>query len=145
MVFAVSLWLVTRGRRMRVSGVESVLAEDVRAPIVYLRPFGVDRVEIGKRMSSRVRISLREGFEMTYEERLARTLRKIGPFVAVGDPTERLPLLGAARMYAADEDWQEKVDELTARASVVLLHAGEWDGLALGGPSRDRARCARSV
>ena len=55
------------------------------------------------------------GFEKTYEERLARTLRKVGPFVAVGDPTERLPLLGAARMYAADEEWQETVDELTAR------------------------------
>jgi hypothetical protein len=69
-------------------------------------------------------------FEKTYEERLARTLRKLGPFVAVGDPTERLPLLGAARMYAADEDWRETVDELTARAGVVLLQAGEGDGLA---------------
>ena len=81
-------------------------------------------------MSSRVRISPRKGFEKTYEERLARTLRKVGPFVAVGDPTERLPLLGAARMYAADEEWQETVDELTDRAGVVLLHAGEGDGLA---------------
>ncbi len=77
-VFAVSLWLVTRGRRMRVSGAESVLAEDVRAPIVYLRPFGADRAEIARRLSSRVRISPREGFEKTYEERLARTLRTIG-------------------------------------------------------------------
>jgi hypothetical protein len=129
-VFAVSLLLVTRGRRMRVGGAERVLAADARAPIVYLRPFGADRAEIAKRMSSRVRISPRERFEKTYEERLARTLRKIGPFVAVGDPTERLPLLGAARMYAADEDWRETVDELTARAGVVLLQAGEGDGLA---------------
>jgi hypothetical protein len=129
-VFVVSLALVTRGRRMRVGGAERVLAEDLRAPIVYLRPFGVDRAEIARRMSSRARISPREGFEKTYEERLARTLRKVGPFVAVGDPTERLPLLGAARMYAADEDWQETVDELTARAGVVLLQAGESEGLA---------------
>jgi hypothetical protein len=55
-------------------------------------------------------------------------LRKIGPFVAVGDPTERLPLLGAARMYAADEDWQATVGELIGRAGVVLLHTGESDG-----------------
>jgi hypothetical protein len=128
-VFLVSLALVTRGRRMRAGGADRVLVEDVRPPIVYLRPFGVDQAEIGRRMSSRVRISLREGFEKTYEERLARTLREVGPFVAVGDPTERLPLLGAARTYAADEDWQETVDELTARAGVVLLHAGASAGL----------------
>jgi hypothetical protein len=128
--FAVSLWVFTLGRRMRVSGAERVLAEDVRAPIVYLRPFGADRAQIANRMSSRVRISPREGFEKTYEERLARTLRAIGPFVAVGDPTERLPLPGALRMYAADEEWQETVDGLTGRAGVVILHAGAGDGFA---------------
>jgi hypothetical protein len=129
-VYAVALWLFTLGRRMRVSGAERVLAEDVRAPIAYLRPFGADRAEIARRWSSHVRISPREGFEKSYEERLARTLRKVGPFVAVGDPTERLPLPGAVRMYAADEEWQETVDELTGRAGVVILHAGEGDGLA---------------
>jgi hypothetical protein len=130
-VLAVSLALVTRGRRMRIGGAEPVLtAEDAQAPIVYLRPFGADRAEIAKRMWSRVRISPRERVEKTYEERLARTLRKIGPFVAVGDPAERLPLLGAARMYAADEEWQAAVDELIGHAGVVLLHAGEGEGLA---------------
>ena len=55
--------------------------------------------------SSRVRPSPWELY-ITHEQRLARTLRKVGPFVAVGDPTEELPLLGAARVYAADEAWQ---------------------------------------
>ena len=81
---------------------------------------------------------------MTHEQRLARTLRKVGPFVAVGDPTEELPQLGAARVYAADEDWQTTVDELTARAGAVLLQTGDSDGLAwevdhvvaLGAPER---------
>jgi hypothetical protein len=127
---AVSVWVVTRGRRMRASEAGRVLAEDVRAPIVYLRPFGTDRAVISRRLSSRVRISLRESYESRYEERLARALHEVGPFVAVGDPTERLPQPGAARMYAADEEWQETVDELTGRAGVVILHAGEGDGLA---------------
>jgi hypothetical protein len=127
-VTAVSLVLVARGRRMRLGGAERVLTEDARAPIVYLRPFGADRAEIAKRMSSRVRIAPSERVVKTYEERLARALRKIGPFVAVGDPAERLPLLGAGRMYAADEDWQATVGELIGRAGVVLLHTGEGDG-----------------
>src|SRR5205814_5687880 len=95
-VFVVSFGLVTFGRRIRAGGAERVLARDARAPIVYLRPFRADGAEFAKRMWSRVRISPLEAYE-TYEQRLARTLRKIGPFVAVGDPTERLPLLGAAR------------------------------------------------
>jgi hypothetical protein len=33
-------------------------------------------------------------------------------------------------VYAADEEWQETVDELTDRAGVLILHAGEGDGLA---------------
>jgi hypothetical protein len=115
---------------MRVGRAERVLAADARAPIVFLRPFGVDQAEIASRWSSRVRVSPRKGFEKTYEERLAHTLRKVGPFVAVGNSTERLPLLGAARTYAADEDWRETVDDLSARAGVVLLHAGDGDGLA---------------
>src|SRR6185295_6816763 len=53
-----------------------------------------------------------------------------GPFVAVGNPTEELPVLGAARVYATDEAWQMTVDELTARAGVVLLQAGESEGVA---------------
>jgi hypothetical protein len=130
LAYTVLLWLFTRGRRMRVSGAERVLAEDVREPIVYLRPFGTDRAEIARRLSSWVRISPREGFEKSYEQRLARTLRKIGPLVAVGDPTERLPLPGAARLYAADEEWQGRVDELAGRAGVVILHSGDGDGLA---------------
>ena len=128
-VFAVSIWLFNLGRRMRVGEAEHVLAADVRAPIVYLRPFGADKTQIVNRLISRVRISPREGFEKTYEERLARTLRKVGPVVAVGDPTERLPLTGALRMYATDEKWQMTVDELTDRAGVMILHAGEGDGL----------------
>ena len=66
-----------------------VLAEEVRAPIAYLRPFGADRAVISRRLSSRMRISLRESYESRYEERLARALHEVGPFVAVGDPTER--------------------------------------------------------
>ena len=129
-IYAVMLWVFTLGRRMRISEAEPALAKDDRDPIAYLRPFGTDRAEIARRLSSWVRISPREGFEKTYEQRLARTLHKIGPLVAVGDPTERLPLLGAARMYARDEEWHQKVDELAGQAGVVILHAGEGEGLA---------------
>jgi hypothetical protein len=139
-----TLWLVTKGRRIRARGGERALADDSRAPIVYLRPFDADGAQIATAWSSRVRMSFWDQYGTTYEERLARILRKVGPFVAVGNPTEDLPLLGAERLYAADEAWQTTVDDLTAGAGVVLLQAGESEGLAwevhhvvaLGAPER---------
>lgn len=124
-----STWVIKRGRRMRIAAGESVLAEDERAPIVFLRPFDADDSESDRSWSSRVRASPWERY-ITHEERLARTLRKVGPFMTVGDPTEELPQLGAARVYVADEDWRVKVEDWTARAGVVLLQTGESEGLA---------------
>jgi hypothetical protein len=135
--------LIKRGRRMRVAAGESVLAEDERAPIVFLRSFDDDGSESDRSWSSRVRASPWERY-ITHEQRLARTLRKVGPFKTVGDPTEELPQLGAARVYATDEDWQVTVEDWIAHAGVVLLQTGESEGLswevehavALGTPER---------
>lgn len=124
-----STWVIKRGRRMRIAAGESVLAEDERAPIVFLRPFDDDGSESDRSWSSRVRASPWERY-ITHEQRLARTLRKVGPFETVGDPTEELPQLGATRMYATDEDWQATVEKWTAHAGVVLLQTGESEGLA---------------
>jgi hypothetical protein len=137
-------WQVIRyGRRMRARDAARVLAADARAPVLYLRPFAADGKQIASAWSSRVRSSPWEWY-ISHEQRLARTLRKVGPVVAVGDPTEDVPELGAVRMYAADEDWQVKVEELSARAGVVLLQTGASQGLgwelghviSLGAPER---------
>ena len=53
----------------------------------------------------------------------------MGPFVAVGKPGEKLPELGAARMYLQDSEWKDKVHDLMSRASLVVLRAGRTDGL----------------
>jgi hypothetical protein len=50
-------------------------------------------------------------------------LKEIGPVIALGDPSERLPTLGIARMYVG-EDWQQKVTDLVRRAQLVVLRPG---------------------
>jgi hypothetical protein len=77
-VTAVSLALVTRGRRMRVGAAEGLLAGDAAAPVVYLRPFGADGAEIVRRMSSRTRIPPSGRFVTTYEDWQARVGDLIG-------------------------------------------------------------------
>ena len=48
----------------------------------------------------------------------------MGPFIAIGDPGERIPELGASRSYLPDDDWQETVKALMLKAKRILLLAG---------------------
>lgn len=118
-----SSMLMTRGRRMRAPDAERTLARDVRPPIVYLRPFHFDR-------TSRVAAAHSALFKKTHEQRLARALRGVGPFVALGDPSETFPDLGADRLYPDQARWQQAVEGLTRTAGTIVLHVGDSPGLA---------------
>lgn len=62
------------------------------------------------------------------EEHLADILRPVGPLVAVGAPGERLPHVGAVRMYLPREAWQEPVRELMRRSRLTVLTLGTSEG-----------------
>ena len=62
------------------------------------------------------------------EEHVAEILRPVGPLVAVGAPGERLPHVGAARMYLPREGWQEPVRELMRRSRLTALTLGTSEG-----------------
>jgi hypothetical protein len=98
---------------------DSVRAEAARtaaAPVLYLRSF-TDDTRAGRRYGA-----------LTEEEQLAKSLAWVGPVLAVGRPDEALPQVGAQRIYLAHEDWQTRVDELMARARLVLLRTGSSEG-----------------
>jgi hypothetical protein len=59
------------------------------------------------------------------EEQLAGYMRKLGPFVAIGKPGERLALGGASRAYVDNEHWQETVLTLIKEAQIVVLQPGD--------------------
>ncbi|MEM1296020.1 MAG: hypothetical protein AAGH89_11690 [Verrucomicrobiota bacterium] len=99
------------GRKHMATGGEEALSGDSRPPILYLRSFADDKTVYLE------------------EEQLAGVFGPAGPFVAIGRPGERLPQLGAARLYVADEDWQDRVLELMQRAQLVVLFGGETPGL----------------
>jgi hypothetical protein len=121
--------LLIRGRRMRAKTAERTLETDARPPIVYLRPFDVDRVNF--RAARYEGLALAFPFKQkTYEQRVAEALRHVGPFVALGDPTEELPTLGADRLYADDAEWQPIIKDWTKRAGAIFLHVGDSDGFS---------------
>jgi hypothetical protein len=109
MVFAARRRMVPEGR--------ALLERDRRPPILYLRSFTADEAESGNPDSG-------GAIWGTYEERLFRSMRRYGPVVAIGRPSEPMPPLGGARMYVDDADWKDVVKELAAKAQLVVLRPG---------------------
>ena len=63
------------------------------------------------------------------EQELAFIFQRVGPVVAIGKPGERLPELGAARVYVSHESWQQTVLEMLERSSLVLARVGASPGV----------------
>lgn len=99
------------GSRHLQPSASELLATDPRPPVLYLRSFS-NETTVGDE-----------------ELAISRALEELGPFVAIGRPGERLPQLGAARMYLTDDSWQGEVQSLMARARFVIVAAGDTPGL----------------
>jgi hypothetical protein len=135
----------------------TVLKEDGRPPVVYLRSFEDDVEEsliprsglsvlFGLVLPSDVRrlpLWQRVIFELhplrllrslsgrvtpTTELQLAGYFREFGPFVAIGKPGEKLATVGADRMYVTNEVWQQTVIDLLNRSKYVVLQAAGTKG-----------------
>jgi len=108
------VWCRRIGRRILAVQAFDVRRNDSRPPILYLRSFQFDQSLL----------PVETLIPMTYEERLARRLNKVGPFVAIGRPGELLPELGAQRVYVGHDSWQQQVTDLMQCAGAVLVAAG---------------------
>jgi hypothetical protein len=106
---------------------EALTQSDPRPPVVYLRSFQDDRVTDEGSINHRMVSFL--GALNSEEEDLAAVLSEIGPCIAVGHPGERLPQVGAARMYLRDAEWRDRVSQLMSSARLVAIRAGHTDGL----------------
>jgi hypothetical protein len=134
--------LIARARQHMAVPPDELLRRDGRAPVVYLRSFGTDLEMAPGSNALEVRRSralswgvLDPDFwtaqrEWTFEEVLCRALGELGPVIALGRPGEPLPLLGAARKYVADRDWQSEVLDMVRTARLVCLVVGSSEGLS---------------
>jgi hypothetical protein len=65
----------------------------------------------------------------TYEEIICRGVSYVGPIVAIGQPGELLPKLGAARKYVTHSLWREEVGRLLRECQLACLMIGTSKGL----------------
>jgi TM2 domain-containing membrane protein YozV len=111
-------------------------ARDPRPPVIYLRSFHQDDelLPVAGGRLRRIWQSIAP-FVIQYtavagpEQELAMILHRLGPVIAIGKPGERLPELGAARLYVGNDRWRSTVDDLLKEAGLVLIRAGTTPSL----------------
>ncbi|MDQ3802307.1 MAG: hypothetical protein M3416_00400 [Acidobacteriota bacterium] len=115
LTYKLTAWLSNKYRerqRKTVVSAQDLLSRDARPYVLYLRSFKDD--ETTSRLSNL----------STEEQELATVMLEIGPFVAFGEPGEKFPDPGAARMYVAEGSWQSEVENLMSRARLVVARVG---------------------
>jgi len=124
--------LIETGRRMRAQNAISVLSEDRRAPVLYLRSFDDDDLQDPTLPSlfSVLFFALRPPFvRHRYEASLTKALSQIGPVICIGKPGESLPEIGAARIYVSNGEWQKAVEYFLSEAQAVVFTIGHTEAL----------------
>ena len=115
LVVAAMYAMFTRARRVSQPSADVARQGDPRPPILFLRSF----LDDGYKLKERVLVAgvpINQPLRM--EEALAVRFHDFGPFLAVGEPGEGLPQLGAARAYLSDDQWQAAVVELDQGVAV---------------------------
>jgi len=102
---------------------QSVVAADHRPPVLFLRSFTDDE-------KLQYQFADRALFDFSLESRLADHFYALGPFIAVGEPKDESPHLGAARVQLSDDQWQGAVVDWIANSQLILIMAGatHWIG-----------------
>jgi hypothetical protein len=110
--------LFNLGRRIKIASKPKFTPRDDRPLVLYLRSFRDDSPD--PVMNPGVQLPI----VTTEEEQLAGVLGEIGRFIAIGNPREQLPQLGATRMYVDDAEWKHRVRDLMSEARIILFRAG---------------------
>lgn len=122
--------LFRRSRRHEAVSAAQAMADDPRPPVLYLRSFQDDgSVLLEDQGIPGVQALTRATSPASSEEELAQILQRIGPVVAIGKPGEKLPELGAARLYVSHDQWQAVVGALMRQAALVVVRVGKSPGV----------------
>ncbi|MEU9048240.1 MULTISPECIES: hypothetical protein [unclassified Kitasatospora] len=118
-------WLGRTRRRLLAEPVES--SRDIHGQFaLYLRSFRNDRSSSAFQYGAPD--ATHEAYAYTEEELLCMLMRRAyGEVVALGEPGERLPRVGARRLYAENEHWRATILELIPRAALVMVQLSEGD------------------
>ncbi|HKC93843.1 MAG TPA: hypothetical protein VKB81_07455 [Nitrospira sp.] len=129
--------LLRRGKKHTVKIGDSVLKDDARPPVLYLRSFKDEELD----SSVFHRFTNLASPDKTWlagtvpnngvqeQDALGYIFRKIGPYIALGKPGEELPELGSSKLYASNDEWQNTIRAFFEKSRLVVFRAGVTESL----------------
>jgi hypothetical protein len=111
---------------------QNVREWDARAPILFLRDFDQDKERlraVGADPFARWPAGV--GRPRTLDEILLEHASPYGPVIAIGDPRDPTPPLGAARVFVEGQgdEWQDVVRSLAGASKAVVMCPNHGDGV----------------
>jgi hypothetical protein len=106
------------------------LRSDPRAPIAYFRSFRTDDHPNLLRMFAELFLRIIAGRDpggTSIEASIAIAARRAGPFIALSDPFQKWPNLGAARIKVGGISWQPVVRLLLAHSQAIVFHFVDFE------------------
>ncbi|HEX4697477.1 MAG TPA: hypothetical protein VH254_07370 [Candidatus Udaeobacter sp.] len=129
--------LLRRGKKHAVKIGESVLKDDARPPVLYLRSFKDESADssVFQRFKG-IAYSEKTWLAQTVpnnsiqeQDALGYVFRKIGPYIALGKPGEELPELGSSKVYTSNDEWQNSIRGFFEKSRLVIFRAGLTESL----------------
>jgi hypothetical protein len=111
---------------------QNVREWDARAPIIFLRAFDQDDARLKARSGDAfARWPAGVGRPRTLDEILLEHGSPYGPVIAIGDPRDPTPPLGAARVFVQGEgeEWQGVVRGLVGASKAVVMCPNHGEGV----------------
>lgn len=104
------------------TNIEVATKRDDRAPVVYLRPFGME----AEKVKGTRRDPLDWLFDVTdRKQRLDQIvldeMTAVGPVIGLGNPRDTWQPTGIAREYAPDAAWKDRIASIISRAKRIVL------------------------
>jgi hypothetical protein len=127
----IGTFLWKKSKHLKQKKGEEVLKEDKRKPILYLRSFLDDPLASKSENDSLLAKFLTLGGPQNLsseEEQISFAINNFGPLIAIGNPSEIIPQLGASRISAEHSEWQDVVTDLIQASQLVILRVGETPG-----------------
>jgi hypothetical protein len=115
-------------RSARVSA-ESLAQTDQRAPVLFLRSFKDDQVELDRPKRGLIRGFLGMGAPApSLDHVLLEEFTAVGPVVAIGVPGESAPF-GAARTFVDNSEWRAVVAKFASDAAAIIIVVDDTEGV----------------
>jgi hypothetical protein len=132
-IVGVGRFVATRANRAATRIYQRVREWDARPPIVFLRDFDQDvHRQRARSRDLALYVPAEVARPRTMDELLFELASPYGPLIAIGDPRDPTPPLGAARVFVPGPGraWQDVVRGLVGGARAVVVSPGDSQGVA---------------